>query len=56
MDEQPTWAQCRHTAPSSARILRRKPNQAMQQALDPAAERGLRPQPASASNVPDGKC
>ena len=33
-----------------------KHNGAMQQALDPAAERGLRPQPASASSVPDGGC
>ena len=33
-----------------------KPNGAMQQAQDPATERGLRPQPAATSSVPDGKC
>ena len=37
-------------------VTRRNPNRGMHSTLDPATERGLRPQPASASNVPDGKC
>ena len=36
--------------------LMTRPNEAMHQAPDPDKERGLRPQSASASSVPDGKC
>ena len=36
--------------------LASQPNHAMSQVLDAAAGRKLRPQPASASSVPDGKC
>ena len=42
--------------PSPARDSRRKHNVAMQQALSPATERGLRPQPVSASSASDAHC